>query len=499
MEGAPLLRMVNIRKRFGPIEVLHGISFDLAAGEVHALVGHNGAGKSTLINVLGGVFSDYEGDVHVDGNPVSLRTPHTASAAGVALIHQEFSFIPRFTVAQNIALGKETRRFPGLMDHAESRRSAMATLEDLGFDLPIDVPVGDLSVAKQQLTEIARALGTKARIIVMDEPTSRLPTGERQELFNLIRQVTASGTGIIYISHFLDEVLEIADRVTVLRDGHVIQTGMASEFRVESLAQLIVGDTPELQRSSKSVLSDAVVLRLIEFGERKRPTNSLELHRGQVLGLAGLVGSGRSSILESIIGARRTRGTLEVNGKTIPQVNPTSALRAGISLVPEDRKSKGVVMTGTVRENIALSALSGRFARWGFVLRSKLRGATSESFHRFRVLAPNPDVPARSLSGGNQQKAILARGDLTEPNVLLLDQPTAGIDVGARSEIYERITRMAHDGVAFIIASDEISELLEICHTIAVVRAGVIVDMLDASTLTEHDLLARISVKEVAK
>jgi len=491
--------MRGIRKSFVGNEVLHGVDLDVHAGQVHALVGHNGAGKSTLIKVLGGLYSDYTGDVSIDGSPVRFHEPQASLAAGVAVIHQEFSLVPEFDAAQNLTLGHEPRRSVGLVDHGAVQRHGADLLQRFGIAIPRGVPSRLLSVAHQQLTEISKALSRNARILVMDEPTSRLARSERDALFGIIRDLTRRGVAVIYISHFLDEVLAIADAVTVLRDGDRVVSAPASTLTLEELAKHIVGPTvlANPPRGTTRTEPGEVILELDGFGQLGRPTNDLQVRSGQVLGLAGLVGSGRSSVLESICGARPSHGLLRLQGNPVKVASPAVAAALGVVLVPEDRKAKGLVMQRPVGENIVLTALSRRFSRAGLIRGRSRKAAIAEALQRFGVRARSSEDPVASLSGGNQQKTLLARAATACPSVLLLDQPTAGVDIGAKREIYLEIRELAAQGVACVVASDELEELLILCDQVAVVRSGNVGPPQDVTTTDEATLLAEISSKGI--
>ncbi len=496
-QTTPVLVMRGIRKSFAGNEVLHGVDLEVRPGEIHALVGHNGAGKSTLIKVLGGVYADYRGDIALGGEPVRFAQPQDSLAAGVAVIHQEFSLVPGFDAAQNLALGHEPRRQVGLVDHGAVQEQGRALLERLGLEVPLGVPARDLSVAHQQLTEIAKALSRDARVLVMDEPTSRLARAEREALFAIMRRVSAQGVGIIYISHFLDEVLAVADRVTVLRDGTAVLTCPSDELTVDSLAEHIVGQAVAAARTAGQAPDPAapVVLELEQFGQRGRRGSTLQVRAGQVLGLAGLVGSGRSSFLESLCAARPAQGSMRLRGAAVRFGSPADAAARGVVLVPEDRKHKGVVMQRGVDENIVLTALSRAYARGGLVRTRRRREAVRASIQRFGIRTPSPESPVASLSGGNQQKTLIARASAAAPVVLLLDQPTAGVDIGAKAEIYTQVRALAAQGVACVVASDELEELLALCDDIAVVRSGEVGPAQRAADLDEPTLLAQISSK----
>lgn len=491
-----LLEMTDIRKSFAGSTVLHGVSFNLAKGEIHALVGHNGAGKSTLMKVLGGLYADHSGTITIAGEPVILATPRDAHAHGVATIYQDFALVPDFTVAENIALGREPRgAAAGLVSHSALRKRSAQEAAALGIELPMDTPVRRLGVAAQQLTEIVRALSQNASILIMDEPTARLAPAERAHLFSLMRRMTAKGMGIIYISHFLDEVIEIADRITVLRDGKVAETGPSSDFSVDRLAALLVGEAKVASSPSAPAPTqlEAVRLTLENFSVSGRRPFSLKVRAGEIVGLAGLIGSGRSRIARALIGDVESSGMLKVDGKILPSLEPVSAGRRGLVLVPEDRNSNGLVLTGSVRANIELTALAPLMSSFGIVRRGLRRRIVEQAIQRFRVRPAEPERNVATLSGGNAQKVLLARAATAEPRILVLDQPTAGVDVGAKAELHQQIRSLAEAGAAVLLISDDLDEILTLSDLVAVVQAGTVTEITDKRDLDRARLLAMIS------
>jgi ABC-type sugar transport system ATPase subunit len=500
--------MRGVRKSFFGNEVLHGVDFEVRAGQVHGLVGHNGAGKSTLMKVLGGLYSDYRGEVFLDGQRAPLTSPGEALRLGVAVIYQEFALIPHLDVAANLALGHEPRTRGGRIDRVKMRHSAQELLTRLGFSVAPNALVGELSVAGQQLTEIAKALSREASVLVMDEPTARLAPAERETLFAVTRRLAAQGTAVVYISHFLQEVLEICDTVTVLRDGTVAASRPADRFTLSELSRVIVGDKPADAGDARLAGAEGtpappvgaapVVLRLDEFGPLGREPSNLSLRAGEILGVAGLVGSGRTSLVEAICGARRANGVLKLDGVPARFRSPADALKAGVVLVPEDRKNRGLVLVRPVGENIALSDLP-RHSALGLVRAAGLKAKVRAAMERFDIrAAEGAGTQASALSGGNQQKVLLARAAATGPKVLVLDQPTAGVDVGAKAEIYRHIRALAKTGVACLVVSDELEELLTLCQRVAIVSEGRVVQEHSAASLTPGELLALMSVKEGA-
>ncbi len=470
-----LLEMRDITKDFSGGRVLFGVDLSLMAGEVHALVGQNGAGKSTLVKILAGVYPDYGGSVRLAGETIDLRDPRQALDHGVAVIYQDFMLVPEMTVAENIALGHEPGK-RGLVAHSRVREASAAEAARLGIELPIDAPVKQLGVAGQQLTEIVKAISRRARILVMDEPTARLSGSERQRLFATVRDLAASGVGIIYISHFLEEIFEVADRVTVLRDGRVVTVESTARLDLPRLAGLIVGHAMA-ERSARRVTTrreGTPAVSLKGFGLPGRTgLLDLDIAAGEIVGLSGLVGSGRTSLARGLVGMERSVvGTVTVGPWSGRPRDPAQAARAGILLLAEDRKRQGLVLPRSVAENIALTALRTTLTRFGLV-RSQRRGVVvRELMDRLSVVPARSDIPVARLSGGNQQKVVFARAIAASARVLILDQPTAGVDVGAKEELYAQIDRLAGEGIAMILISDDLDELLRLSDRIVVMRRG---------------------------
>jgi len=492
----PLLLMRDITKDFSGGRVLFGVDFSLRAGEVHALVGQNGAGKSTLMKILAGVYPDYGGDVSIEGEVVTLHDPRDALRHGVAIIYQDFMLVPEMTVAENIALGQE----PGTrarVAHGRLRDEAASEVRRLGIELPIDRPVKELGVAGQQLTEIVKAVSRRARLLVMDEPTARLSGAERDRLFGTIRDLAAQGVGIVYISHFLEEIFEVADRVTVLRDGRVVTVEQTSALDLASLARLLVGrevrDTG--QRRSSTVRVDEPAMRLEGFAVPGRAGPfDFEIGCGEIVGLSGLVGSGRTSLARGLVGMERSAiGNISINGWTGRPRHPGEAATLGILLLAEDRKRQGLVLQRSVAENVALTALHSSLSRRGFVRLRARAAVVDRLIERLRLVPPRADVPVARLSGGNQQKVVFARAMAAAARVLILDQPTAGVDIGAKEDLYAQIDRLAGDGAAVLFISDDLDELLRLCDRIIVMRRGRPLPPVAASAIDRATLLEAIS------
>lgn len=496
--GSPLLKLHGIRKSFGPAQILKGIDFSLQRGEVHALIGHNGAGKSTLLKVIAGVFSDYEGDVILQSELVRLVSPKIAAERGIAIIHQDFALCEQMTVAHNVALGREPRRFGGLfVDHKLLRAQSECELREFEIDLPLNACIASLGVAGKQMTEIAKALAKRARILIMDEPTARLAPDERGKLFGIIKTLARSGVGIIYVSHFLDEVKEIANRVSIIRDGAAVKTCDVDQISVEEMAQWLIGevkpDRAPAEAMARQVGHADVAMTLTAFSCRGRPPVDLSLSRGEIYGIAGLVGSGRTSFLRAIVGDLSFSGSIGLNGTVLSRLDPTRAARQGIVMVPEDRKVNGLALNASVRANMELTALTTGLSRFGIVRRKARDLLVQDAIRRFQVRPADSTKVVSRLSGGNAQKVLLARAAVTRPRVLLLDQPTAGVDIGAKIETIHQIKSLAAQGTAIVLVSDDLDELLDLSDRISVMGRGKLSPPRPAGDFDRPSLLAAIS------
>lgn len=498
-----LLQMRGITKDFPGGRVLHGVDLDLYRGEVHALVGQNGAGKSTLMKILAGHYPDHGGTITINGQHVHMRSPKSALEQCIAVIYQEFALAPDLTVAENIALGREPgRAMPGLINHSELLRRSGAEARSLGIDIPLDVPVGKLSVAQQQLTEIVKAVARDAQVLVMDEPTARLSSTERDQLFVIIRNLSRKGVGIVYISHFLEEVFAIANNATVLRDGHCVASGPLSELDVGKLARLIVGDKfRDLDLAKRQKLGNAAIARppLLNINELsvegKVKPSSFTVHRGEVIGLAGLQGSGRTELADALVGngERRRGGKVSINGFMGLFHNPKDALAKGVLMLPASRKTQGILPSRSLSENIAIGALRSELTNWGIVRNAARSRLVDSMLEKFSVRPRDPASPIGSLSGGNQQKVLFARAAAAKAAVLILDQPTAGVDVGATAEIYDQIDALTEAGMGVIVISDDLNELLRLSDRIFLVKEGAIIDDRPTSEYSRASLLAAIT------
>ncbi len=474
--AAPLLEMRDIVKTFPGVRALDGVTFDVRAGEVHALVGENGAGKSTLMKILAGAQPADSGTMRMNGEPVAIDGPNAATELGIGMIYQEFNLVPDLGVIENVVLGVEPRK-GRFLDRAAAAERVAEVLAELGIALPLDRPARRLAVAEQQLTEIAKCLVRQARLIVMDEPTAALTERETDALFALIGRLKAQGVAFVYISHRLEELPRIADRVTVLRDGKAIETRPIGELPRDELIRLMVGrslenhfpDLPPVGPEAPVVLD---VRGLASAGGVGVRDVSFAVRAGEIVGLAGLVGAGRTEIVRAIAGADvPTRGEIRVGGEPTVVRSPRSAIRAGIALITEDRKAQGLVLGMTVRENTTLAHL-GRFVRGAFVDRAAETSATSREIAELRIRTPSGEQTVRNLSGGNQQKVVLAKWLIGHARIFLFDEPTRGIDVGAKAEIYALMVELLRQGAAIVMVSSELPEVLGMSHRVLVVRGG---------------------------
>ena len=496
-EPEQLLQMRGIVKEFPGVRALDEVDLDVAAGEVHCLLGQNGAGKSTLIKILAGAYRPDAGEIRWAGQPVTFGSPHDADTAGIATIHQELDLVPGLSVAENVFLGHEPGRF-GFSRLRAAEDAARALLTRLGHpEIPPRRELGRLSAAGQQVVSMARALSRDARLIVMDEPSAVLDGDEVDNLFRVVRELTAAGVAVVYISHRLEEIRRIGDRVTVLKDGRTVARNLAApQTPTAEVIRLMTGRTIEYVFPERGPTPSGDVLLEVDGLSRRGEFAdvSFTVRAGEVVGLAGLVGSGRSEILETVYGARKpTAGSVAVRGSHLRLGSVTAAVRAGMGLAPEERKSQALLLAEPVYRNVSLPTLS-RFARAGFLQGGAELAAAAEITAQLDVRPADPTRPVRTLSGGNQQKVVLARWLLEECSVLLLDEPTRGVDVGARSEIYALIRRLAARGVAVVLVSSEVPEVLGLADRVLVVREGRVVHEAPAAELDEGRVLDLVMV-----
>jgi ribose transport system ATP-binding protein len=484
----PRLRLTDVSKSFGQIKVLHGVSLTVGPGEVHGLLGENGAGKSTMLNVLCGVISADSGAVEVDGRPAVITRPKDAALAGIAMIHQELQQVPELTVAQNIFLGAALRTNGIFVNRKGQEAEARRLLAPLDASIDVTAPIRDLRVAQRQIVEIAKALRSKARVIAMDEPTSSLTPKEFERLVDVIRTLTSQGVSIIYVSHKMDEVYRLCQSATIMRDGRFVARVALPETPLNSVIEYMVGR--ELAHATHhSFATDQVMMevRQLSRGRAVRGAN-LTLHRGEVLGIAGLVGSGRTELLRLIAGVDAADGgTVEVDGKTISGASPRARIRAGLGLVPEERKRDGIIRHRSIAANIGLPAMD-RFSRGGLIRKRMLKARSEELMREVNLRPLDVTRPIGSFSGGNQQKAIIGRWLAAGTRIFLFDEPTRGIDVGAKAEIYDLIEKLASEGCGVLVVSSEMPEVIRLSDRVLVMRAGEISGSLDAAEITEANI-----------
>ncbi|GAA1274290.1 sugar ABC transporter ATP-binding protein [Streptomyces javensis] len=494
----PLLKMAGITKSFPGVRALDGVDLTVAEGEVHCLLGQNGAGKSTLIKVLAGAHQPDDGEIVWRGTPTRLRSPIAAMRLGIATIYQELDLVEHLSVAENVFLGHEPTSAGFLVRGHEAKSATAVLLKRLGHD-EIDPGrlVGDLSAAQQQIVSMARALSHDARLIVMDEPSAALDPDEVRNLFRIVASLTSEGVAVVYISHRLEEIRTIGERVTVLKDGRSVANGLPARFTsTRDIVSLMTGRTvehvfPQRPLAVSTGVADAPPVLAVEGLGRDGEFEplSFELRPGEIVGLAGLVGSGRSEILETLYGARRpTSGRVFVGGEELRTGSVRAAVRAGIGLAPEERKAQALFMLESVTRNVSVSTIT-RFSRAGWVNRSAEYEAARQTTRDLVLRPDTPDTQVRNLSGGNQQKAVLARWLLRGCKVLLLDEPTRGVDIGARAELYAVIRRLADEGLAVLMVSSEIVEVLGLSDRVLVLREGRVVHTAQARALDEHRVL----------
>jgi ribose transport system ATP-binding protein len=496
----PILVMRGIEKRFGGVHALRGVDFDLKAGEVQALLGENGAGKSTLMNILAGVVAPDRGEVTLNGAPVRFTSPRDALEGGIATIFQELDLAPGLDIAANLFLGRELMRLGGRLDNAKMARQARDRMAVVGLDIDVGRRVQDLSIGQRQLVAIAKALSYATRVLVMDEPTAALSAAEAEHLFKIVRAMRDRGVAIVYISHRLEEVPRVADRVTVMRDGRRVGEE-APDAPQSRLVRLLVGRPFDELFPPRAEAIGPALLRLdhARFAPRteragwRAPADvSLVVHAGEIVGLAGVMGAGRTELLSSLYGAGppgRWQGRVEVAGKPARLASIAEARRAGLAFVTDDRRGSGLILRHSVGRNVVMSVLR-RISPLGFMSRAAENEAAQRSIRTFDIRPPRAEPPVGNLSGGNQQKVVFAKELLREPKLLLLDEPTRGVDVGAKGEIYQRLRALARQGLGVLVASSELPELIGLCDRIIVMRAGRSVETfpggVDEKTLLEH-------------
>jgi ribose transport system ATP-binding protein len=489
----PVLEMQGITKRFQGVSALENVNLTIYPGEVHALMGENGAGKSTLMKILAGAYTADEGEIRINGKPIKITDPASARQAGINLIYQELNVAPNLTVTENMFMGSELKKGQ-FLDRQAMQTEAQQVLKSLGATFKANTIVGNLAIAEQQQVEIARALKDKSRILVMDEPTAALSDRETERLFEVIRKLRADGIAIIYISHRMEEIYALADRISVLRDGQYIGSLTRAEISPQRLVQMMVGRSMQnFYEHQRRTNPGAVVLEIknISDGRKVQPV-SFQLHAGEILGLAGLVGAGRTEVSRLIFGADpKASGEVWLNGKKLKINSPGDAIAAGIGYVPEDRKDQGLFLEMSSRKNIGLNRLQ-QDAKGGLVNWGSVNNIAKQAVEDFNIRLANLEIRAVDLSGGNQQKLLLARWLAIKPTVLMLDEPTRGVDIGAKSEIYRIISDLAAQGVSILMVSSELPEVIGMSDRVLVMREGQLVGELNDSAgqeITQENIM----------
>ncbi len=489
--GAPLLEGVGISKSFPGVRALHQVHLTLHRGEVLALIGENGAGKSTLMKILAGVLEPDSGEIRFDGSPVAFDSVESALRSGIALIHQELNLASNLDAGANIFLGREPHRW-GWIDEKALRRQARRYLEEVGLDIAPDVPLESLALGRQQLVEIAKALSVNARILIMDEPTSSLSQSEAERLFGVIRDLRGRGVSVIYISHRLGEVKELADRVSVLRDGENAGELGREEIHHDRMVRLMVGRDVERFYQRRPHRPGRIVLEVRGLRTKAYPGHAIgfALRAGEIVGMAGLVGAGRSEVLQSLFGVSAAlEGEIRVDDQTVRLASPRDAVAAGLALVPEDRKGQGLILPMSVRDNLSLVSLRTHRRAGGFRDEKAERVVAREMIAAMRIKTPGDRQEVRLLSGGNQQKVVLGKWLAVDPRVLLLDEPTRGIDIGAKQEIYGLMEDLAERGVAVLFVSSEMEEILGMSDRVLVLHEGRLTGELSREGLSEEAIM----------
>jgi ribose transport system ATP-binding protein len=490
-----ILSLENVRKRYGGIVALAGVSLSVAEGEIHGLIGENGAGKSTLIKILCGIVKPDFGDIQLAGDAFAPQTPKEAKAKGLQVVHQEFNLLPYLSVAENVFIEHLPRNAFGFVNRADMNTRARKALDAIGLtDVDVRWPVERLGIAHRQLVEIARALMTESRVLILDEPTATLTARETERLFTIINDLRKRGVSILFVSHHLDEVFKLCDSVTVLRNGQTVFTREIAKTNQRELVQAMVGKElqKEMDTKPRDHLTTEKVLSLANFRSKQSTSKegvSFDLHKGEILGIAGLVGAGRTELLRSIFAADQSQsGQLIKNNKQLTLKSPRDAIAAGIGFVTEDRKEQGLILSMPISTNISLASLSS-VSRWGWINRSGEDAMTEHQGSQLQLKYGGPSKHASTLSGGNQQKVVLAKWLARKPDILLLDEPTRGVDVGAKAEIYALVRSMSEKGLALLVVSSELPELMTLCDRILVMSQHRIVGELQRSEFSQEKIL----------
>lgn len=499
------LEMRSVKKAFDQVIALEGVTFSCRVGEVHGLVGENGAGKSTLMKILAGEYQPDEGDIFINKERVEFKNPRRSKEKGISLIHQEFALVPYLTVVENLFLGKEPCTKLGFIDKAASYRNAKQTRKQLEIDLDLDTPVAELTLAQKQLLEIAKSIQENPRILIMDEPTAALRRHEIDNLFSLIRRIRDQGQTVIFISHRLEEVIEITDRVTVLRNGRVITTVNSSNISKDELIEAVIGRRLDKVFPPKAKCFGPVLININDFiRDRKLKGINLNLRAGEILGLAALEGQGQHMLLRALFGAdfcSTKKGSVFYKGNSISLVHPQYPVRSGFGYVPADRQAEGLILGLRVGENISLPGLAKR--SWCGFVKCRLENEIVDSnIQALSIKAPSRDTPVRNLSGGNQQKVVLAKWLAADSDILIVDEPTRGVDIGTRAEIYSLMRELADQGKAIILSSRDLDEVLGMSDRVAIIHGGRIVDHFSAGAVSKQfilDMITRVPQDEERK
>ena len=482
MSNETVLRMANIDKRFGGVHALDHVTFEVRKGEVHVLMGENGAGKSTLMKILDGLYEADEGEIYLDGEKVNIKSPVEAKALGVAMIHQELSMCANMTVAENIFRGEEPTNKFGLVDYKTMNKNAQKILDDMGMALNARSQVRDLSIAEQQMVEIAGAVSRNAKVVIMDEPTSSLTEKEIKELFVIVNDLKAKDVGIIYISHRMNETFEIGDRITVLRDGGYVATCDVAGLTEDDIIEMMVGRSIGEVYAGERAEGGEVVLDVQHVSNEKLKDCSFQLRKGEILGFSGLVGAGRTELMRAIFALDKIdSGEITLFGKKVHFKNPQQAIDAGIGMVPEDRRGCGLVLGHSVGTNLTITVLK-KFIKGIRVDKKKENAIIDEYWQKLSIKTTGPQQICGDLSGGNQQKVVISKWLAAEPRILIMDEPTRGIDVGAKHEIYQLMRQLAKEGVSIIFVSSDLPEIINMSSRVVVMHEGEISAILDGAT-----------------
>ena len=488
-----ILEIENITKEFPGVKALKGVNFNVERGEIHALVGENGAGKSTLMKILSGVYNPTTGGIKLNGEKTDFKNPREAQESGISIIHQEFSLIPYLNGVDNIFLGREIRHRSGLLNKRKMRKKAESVLKRLKADIDLNKPVNQLSVAKQQFIEIAKAIAIETKVLIFDEPTASLTGNEVDKLFELIETLKSEGVTIIYISHHLDEILEMCDSLTCLRDGEWVETRRVADSTKQDIVKMMVGREivnifPD--RTENKEVSDEILLQVENLSNEDIKDIKFNLKKGEILGIAGLVGAGRTETVRALIGADKVdKSKVYINGNKVNIKNPTDALENGVCLIPESRKTQGLILGMSIKNNIGLTIIRKLTNRLGIINRKKEMGIINKSVEDLLIKTPSINQKVKNLSGGNQQKVVLAKWLNTESHILIFDEPTRGIDIGAKEEIYKLMRSLANEGKSIIMISSELPEVLGMSDRVIVMHKGKIKNIINAEEATSENVM----------